>query len=137
MTFQSVHGIDQPTHVAAVGPITGAGLETQSDQDTPTGEVVRFTWHLRDGTVTADAIEQYNFTPDYRSCTAKATGTGTWTIISGTGAYTGASGSGTFTDDGSFVGARDGHGVCNPNVEPMLSVFVLRGSGTAAVGGSA
>jgi hypothetical protein len=137
MTFQTFRGTDQPTRVAAAGPISGAGIETQTDQDTPTGEMVVFTWHLPEGTVTADAVEQYDFTPDYRSCTAKATGTGTWTIVSGTGAYTGAAGSGTFVDHGRFVGARDSHGSCDPNAEPVLSTFLLRGSGTVSLGASA
>jgi hypothetical protein len=137
MTFQTIHGLDQPTRVAAVGPITGAGIETQTDQDTPSGEVVEFTWHFAAGTVTADAVEQYNFVPDYQSCTAKASGSGTWTIVSGTGAYAGAAGAGTFSDRGSFVGDRDSHGACDPNAEPALSTFVLRGAGSVSLGASA
>jgi hypothetical protein len=137
MTFQTIRGVDQPTLVAATGPITGVGVETQTEQDTSNGEFVEFTWHLSAGTVTADAVEQYTFVPDYRSCTAKATGTGSWTIVGGTGEYVGATGSGTFTDQGTFVGARDSHGACDPNAEPSLSAFVLRGVGAVSLGASA
>lgn len=137
MTFHTVHGVDRPTRVAATGPISGAGVETQTDQETSDGETVEFTLYLPDGTVTADAAEQYDFIPDYASCTAKATGTGTWTIVSGTGAYTHATGSGTFTDNGSLVGARDSRGRCDANAEPILSTFVLRATGTADLGASA
>jgi hypothetical protein len=137
MNFQTVNGVDAPTHVTAAGPISGTGIETQTDEQTQTGEVVQFTWHFSDGTVTADAVEQYNFVPDYKSCTAKAVGTGTWTVMGGTGAYAGAQGNGTFTDHGSFVGARDVHGACDPNAEPTLSNFTLRGIGSASFGASA
>jgi hypothetical protein len=134
MNFKTVRGVDAPTHVTASGPITGTGTETQTDQDTPDGETVVFTWHFVDGTVTAEANEQYTFTPDYTSCTAKATGVGTWTIVSGTGHYRHAQGSGTFHDAGRFVGERDANGACDPNAEPARSEFTLRGSGTVTIG---
>lgn len=137
MTFETVKGVDRPTHIAAVGPITGAGTETQTTQETETAELVEFTWHLTGGTVTADAVEQYDMVPNYEACTAKATGTGTWTIVSGTGVFAGARGAGTFIDHGRFVGARDGRGRCQPEAEPVLSVFILRGAGRVSLGGRA
>lgn len=137
MAFLTVQGVDRPTTVAATGPISAVGTETQTDRDTAGGEIVVFTWHLARGTVTAHAVEQYHFVPNYRTCTAKATGTGTWTIVDGTGAYANAAGSGTFTAQGSFVGARDSQGRCDPNAEPVLSAFVLRGTGTASLGAGA
>lgn len=135
MTFQTFDGVDQPTRVSATGPVQGAGVETQTDVDTPDGERVDFTWHLRDGEVHLQAVEDYAMSFDPQACTAKATGTGTWVITGGTGAYTGASGTGTFTDHGSFTGARD-HGVCegpDSNTAPRTSVFTLQGTGTAAL----
>ena len=135
MTFQTFDGLDRPTHVSATGPVQGAGLETQTDIDTPDGETVAFTWHLRGGDVSLIADEDYAMTFDLQACTAKATGTGTWTIVGGTGAYAGASGSGTFTDHGSFTGARD-HGVCEgpeSTTPPKTSVFTLTGSGSAVL----
>lgn len=136
MTFHTFDGIDRTTRVAAVGPVQGAGIETQSDLDAPGGEVVTFTWHLAGGDVQLQAVEDYSITFDLVACTAKATGTGTWTITGGTDAYASAEGSGTFTDHGSFTGARD-HGVCegpDSPVPPRTSVFTLTGSGTAALG---
>lgn len=133
MTFQTFNGVDQPTRVSATGPLQGAGVETQTDVDTPTGEVVDFTWHLSDGEVHLQAREDYAMSVDLQACTAKATGTGTWVITGGTGPYTNATGSGTFTNHGSFTGSRD-HGVCDPTATPKTSIFTLRGTGTAALG---
>jgi hypothetical protein len=136
MTFQTFNGVDQPTRVSATGPVQGAGVETQTDVDTPDGETVAFTWHLRDGDVYLQATEDYAMSFDPQACTAKATGTGTWVITGGTGPYTNATGTGTFTDHGSFTGARD-HGVCqgpDSNTQPKTSVFTLQGTGTAALG---
>jgi hypothetical protein len=133
MTFQTFNGVDQPTRVSAAGPVQGAGVETQTDVDTPAGETVIFTWHLRDGDVYLRAEEDYAMSVDLQSCTAKATGTGTWVITGGTGPYTNATGTGTFTDHGSFSGARD-HGVCDVSAAPRTSVFTLQGAGTAALG---
>lgn len=136
MTFQTFDGVDRPTRVSATGVVKGAGVETQTDVDTPGGEKVAFTWHLRDGDVYLLAAEDYRITFDLQSCTAKATGTGTWTITGGTGIYTNATGTGTFTDHGSFTGARD-RGVCqgpDSNTPPKTSVFTLTGTGTALLG---
>lgn len=77
MTFQTFNGVDQPTRVSATGPVQGAGVETQTDVDTPTGEAVNFTWHLRDGDVYLQATEDYTMSFDFQACTAKATGIGT------------------------------------------------------------
>lgn len=133
MTFHTFDGVDQPTRVSAAGPIQGAGTETQTDVDTPNGEYVAFTWHLRAGDVYLVASEDYTMTFDVPACTAKALGSGTWTITGGTGDYAGATGSGTFTDHGSFTGARD-HGVCegpDSTTPPKTAVFTLTGTGTA------
>lgn len=134
MTFQTFDGTDQPTHVSATGPLRGAGIETQSDVDTPDGEYVVFTWHLQAGDVYLEASEDYSMTFDVRACTAKASGSGSWRITGGTGAYADATGSGTFTDHGSFTGARD-NGDCegpDSNTPPKTSVFTLTGTGVAA-----
>lgn len=133
MTFQSFNDIDQPTRVAATGPVQGSGTETQTDQDIPGGEAVTFTWHFAGGTVSGEAVESYSFAPDLTSCTAKSASTGTWRITGGTGAYAGAAGSGTFTSRGSFTGARDPNGACDPAAAPKTSVSTVRGAGTAAV----
>jgi hypothetical protein len=135
-TFQTLKGVDQPVRVAATGPVQGAGVATQTEKDTPTGEVVHFTWHFAHGTVTLEAIEDFSLDFDPTSCTAKATGTGTWTIIDGTGAYTGASGNGTFTDHGSLTGSRDASGACqgpDSGGAPKTAIFTLRGHGTASL----
>lgn len=134
LNFQTIGGIDRTTHVTATGPISGSGYETQTEIETPTGEIVEFTLHFADGTVTAQSVEDYHFMPNYRSCTAQATGTGTWNIVSGTGAFEGAQGGGTFSDSGHFVGNRDAHGVCDTEVEPALAVFLLQATGTVSLG---
>jgi len=137
MTFQTFDGVDQPARVSATGPVQGAGVETQTDVETPDGETVDFTWHLRDGDVYLQAVEDYSMSFDPQACTAKATGTGTWVITGGTGVYANASGAGTFADRGSFTGARD-HGVCegpDSNTPPKTSVFILRGAGTSTLSG--
>jgi hypothetical protein len=113
--------------------VEGAGVETQIDVDTPTGETVAFTWHLRDGAVYLQAVENYTMTLDLQACTAKATGVGTWVVTGGTGPYSHATGSGTFTDSGNFTGVRN-HGTCDPNQLPRISVFTLQGTGTADLG---
>ena len=132
MTFQTFNGVDQPTRVSATGPVQGAGVETQTDVDTPTGEAVNFTWHLRDGDVYLQATEDYTMSFDFQACTAKATGIGTWVITGGTGPYTNATGAGTFSDQGNFTGTRD-HGACDTNAVPKTSVFTLQGTGTAGL----
>jgi hypothetical protein len=134
MTFHTFDGVDQPTHVSATGPIQGAGVETQTETQTPQGELVSFTWHLRNGDVNLEAVEDYSMTVDLQACTAKATGTGSWVITGGTGDFVNASGSGTFSDHGQFTGARD-HGSCDIEAMPRTSVFTLAGSGTASLGG--
>jgi hypothetical protein len=136
MTFKTFNGVDHPVHVRATGPIAGRGTETQTDTETPTGEVVDFTWHLRRGTVTAHALEHQTLTFNPAACTAKTVGTGTWTITSATGDYTGATGSGTFSTHGSITGARDANGNCQgpDGTAPPKSVIVsLTGIGTAAL----
>jgi hypothetical protein len=135
MTSVSLNGVDRPTRVVALGPIHGSGLETQVEQDTETGAIVHSIWHFAHGTVTSDAVENYSLDFDPTTCTARAIGTGTWTITGGTGAYAGARGHGTFTDRGVLVGARDGHGQCqgpDSNVPPRITVSILFGAGTAA-----
>lgn len=135
MTFQTFDGVDQPTRVAATGPARGAGVETQTDVETADGEIVDVTWHFRDGDVYLQAVEDYSMSFDFRACTAKATGTGTWVITGGTGVYANLSGAGTFADHGSFTGARD-HGVCegpDSNTPPKTSVFTLQGTGSATL----
>jgi hypothetical protein len=136
MTSQTLNGIDLPSHVSATGPIRGAGTETQTYIDTADGETVQFTWHFPAGNVTGDAIEDYALSFDPTSCTAQATGTGTWTITGGTGAYAGATGSGSFADRGTLVGARDRNGACqgpDSGVEPKIAASILRGTGSASL----
>ena len=135
-TSLSRGGHDLPSLVSATGPIRGVGTETQTYVDTPDGEAVQFTWHFRTGTVTGVAVEDYDLSFDPISCTAKATGTGTWTITGGTGAYAGATGSGTFVEHGNLVGARDRNGVCqgpDSGVTPKLSASNLHGTGNASL----
>ncbi|HEX2893402.1 MAG TPA: hypothetical protein VHO29_05305 [Marmoricola sp.] len=134
MTSPTVHSVEHPIRITAVGPISGSGVLTQTEEQTPTGEVVHFTWHFQTGTVTGDAVEEYGITFDPTACTAKATSTGTWTLTGGTGSYTGASGHGTFHGHATLVGSRDSRGQClgpETNVEPKVAIAVLKGTGEA------
>ena len=128
MTFQTFDGLDRPTHVSATGPVQGAGLETQTDVETPDGEVVAFTWHLRGGDVFLVADEDYSMTFDVQACTAKATGTGTWTITGGTGAYAGASGSGG-SSGGSGLGPLAATGAGGAVTYGVLSALMITAGG--------
>jgi hypothetical protein len=133
MNFKTFNGVDQLTHVSASGPIAGSGWSSQTETPTPVGETVQLTWHLPGGDVFIQVDETFSMTPDPTSCTAKAVGTGTWTITAGTDAYATASGSGTFEDHGSYVGTRDAHGVCDMQAEPKSAIFTVRGDGSAAI----
>lgn len=135
MTSPTVHGSEHPTRITATGPITGSGTLTQTEEQTPTGEVVHFTWHFGQGTVTGDAVEDYAMDLDQTSCTAKATSTGTWTLTGGTGRYAGATGHGTFEGHATLVGSRDDRGHClgpETGVEPKVAIAVLTGTGEAS-----
>jgi hypothetical protein len=135
MTSPTVHAVEHPIRISAVGPITGSGVLTQTEEETPTGEVVHFTWRFRDGTVTGDAVEDYEIAFDPVACTAKATSTGSWTLTGGTGRYAGASGAGTFGGHATLVGSRDARGRClgpDTNVEPKVAIAVLKGTGEAS-----
>ena len=134
MTSPTVHAVEHPIRITAVGPISGSGILTQTEEETPTGEVVHFTWHFDRGTVTGDAVEDYGLSFDLTACTAEATSAGTWTLTGGTGDYKGASGRGTFSGHATLVGSRDSAGRClgpETNVEPKVAIAVLKGAGEA------
>jgi hypothetical protein len=134
MNFATIHASDHTVRVTATGPVQGAGYETQTEEETPSGEVVHFTWHFATGSVTGDANEVYDLAFDPTACTAKATSTGAWTLTGGTGAYAGVSGHGTFSGHATLVGTRDERGRClgpESNAEPKVAIATLRGAGEA------
>jgi hypothetical protein len=130
----SVRGKDAPIVVQAAGPIRGLGIETQTEKNTANGQINYATLHLPNGTVRLVAPEKFVWRPDFRSCSATASGGGTFTITGGTGAYRRASGKGTFTSNGVMIGARDSHGNCLAKTQPTINYVTVTLIGTAATG---
>lgn len=136
MTMHSRDGADSPTHVTATGPVQGTGTETQTYLGrSPEGyTLIRFTLHLPDGTLTADAVEDHTLSFDPRSCTATGYGTGTWDVVEGTGAYAGATGGGTFEATSRIVGQRDERGECvGRRQSPRVVETTLKAVGSVAL----
>ena len=112
LSFLTIGGKDEPVHVSARGPISGVGTETQTQRETPEGQVNYVTLHFKDGTVSLVAREKYGVRLNRRACTGTPTGDGTFTITGGTGAYQGASGKGTLTVGGLVMAQRTKTGRC-------------------------
>jgi hypothetical protein len=104
--------------------VSGIGSETQTERRTRAGEINNVTLHLKDGTLHLVAPERFAWRPDLASCSASATGGGTWKIVGGTGAYRTTSGHGTFTTRGVLLGARDAHGACLGEKAPPVVNYV-------------
>ena len=80
------------------------------------------TLHFAKGTLTI-SINETSFAahPNYRTCTAKETGGGTFTITTGTGSFHGATGAGTFNRHSTMFGTRTPNGACaNKNTPPKV-----------------
>lgn len=129
----SVRGKDVPVVVQAAGPISGLGTETQTEKNTSNGQVNYAVLRFANGTVRFVAPEKFAWKPDFRTCSATASGGGTFTITGGTGAYRGATGKGTFTSHGVMIGARDPHGNCLPKAQPTVNYVTVTLVGKAAI----
>lgn len=129
----NAHGRDVPVAVRASGAINAVGTETQTEKEMPAGQLNRVTLHFATGTVRLVAPERFAWKPDVRSCSATATGDGTFTITGGTGAYRGATGKGTFTSDGVALGARSSKGACLAKAMPAANYVIVSLKGTIAV----
>jgi hypothetical protein len=132
----NVRGKDVPMAVEAAGQINGIGTETQTDKDTPGGQTNHATLHFAGGTLRLVAPEQFDWKANLRTCSATASGGGTFTIEGGTGAYRGATGKGTFTAHGVLIGARSKSGTClGENAPPAANYVTVTAVGTIALRG--
>jgi hypothetical protein len=130
----NVRGKDVPMAVEAAGQINGIGTETQTDKDTPGGQTNYATLHFARGTLRLLAPEQFDWKANLRTCTATASGGGTFTIEGGTGAYRGATGKGTFTAHGILIGARGKSGAClGESAPPAANYVTVTAVGTIAL----
>lgn len=130
----SVRGKDVPVVVQAAGPISGLGTETQTEKNTSNGQVNYAMLRFANGTVRFVAPETFAWKPDFRTCSATASGGGTFRITGGTGAYRGATGKGTFTSHGVMIGARDSHGNCLSKAQPTVNYVTVTLAGKAEIG---
>jgi hypothetical protein len=129
----NTHGSDLPVAVRATGTIDAVGTETQTDTAMPGGQVNRVTLHFPKGTIRLVAPERFAWKPDYPSCSAIATGGGTFTITGGTGAYRNATGKGTFTSHGVALGAHSKDGACLAKAQPAANYVVVTMIGTVSM----
>jgi hypothetical protein len=110
LSGETIQGIDKTIRVVAAGPISGTG--TVSAPNTAS-RLDRLTLHLAKGSVFLVVAEKTVAAhPDYRTCTAKINGDGTFTITGGTRAFQGARGSGTFSRQSTLIGGRGASGKC-------------------------
>lgn len=136
LMFTTQDGVDQPARVIAKGPIAGAGIETQTEEEIGDQQISYAVMHLPDGAVSAVFRENFAWSINLRACMARGTGGGTFTITGGTPAYAGASGEGTFVDRGTLIGARDRAGHClgpDSPVPPKLIRVRVDATGHASV----
>ncbi len=120
----NVGGKDVPMAVEAAGRIKGIGTETQTEKDTSGGQINYATLHFARGTLRLVAPEQFDWKANLRTCSATASGGGTFTIEGGTGAYRGVTGKGTFTAHGILIGARSRSGKCLGEKAPPAANYV-------------
>jgi hypothetical protein len=130
----NVRGKDVPMVVEAAGRIKGIGTETQTDRDNSRGQINYATLRFASGTLRLVAPEQFDRKADLRTCSATASGGGTFTIEGGTGAYRGATGKAAFTAHGVLIGARSGSGKClGENAPPAANYVTVTLVGTVAL----
>lgn len=127
----NVRGSDAPVVVEASGAINGLGSETQTEQETAGGQTNDVTLHLAGGTIRLRAPERFAWKPNLASCSATASGGGSWTITGGSGAYRHLAGHGTFTSNGVLLGARNAKGAClGEKAPPAVNYVTVTLTGT-------
>lgn len=134
LSFLTVGGTDEPVYVSARGPISGVGTVTQTERETPEGQVNYVTLRLQDGTVRLVARERYGVRLNRRACTGTPWGDGTFEITGGTRAYRGASGQGTLSVGGLVMAQRTATGRCLGERTPRArTVFFVKVTMTGRV----
>jgi hypothetical protein len=122
-----------PGQVAAVGPVTGIGSETETDG--PSGDTLA-TLTFAVGQVHVDIAGHRRVSFDPRTCIARPTESGTFTLTGGSGPYAGVTGGGTFSAEGVSIGRRGAQGQCEgpgSGVAPLMSVFVAQLAGNTRI----
>jgi hypothetical protein len=127
-SFLTIGGVDKPTFVVAHGPIAGVATATQTEKQKNGAQVNYVVLRFERGTVRMTAVEpRFGFTPNAKSCTARASGGGTWTITGGTGPYAALTGKGTFSTGGTAFIQRSATGACRGEKTPVKeTVFYVR-----------
>lgn len=127
----NARGTDAPVVVEAIGPISGIGSETQTDTQSKQGEVNRVTLRFKGGTISLLAPETFAWKPNLSTCSAVATGHGTWKITKATGVYAGVNGHGDFKVHGVLLGARNRAGSClGERAQPLVNYVTVVLTGT-------
>jgi hypothetical protein len=127
------HGRDLPVAVRASGAVEAVGTETQTETDAAGGQVNHVTLHFPNGTIRLVAPERFAWKLDFRSCSATASGGGTFTITGGTGAYRDATGKGAFVSRGVALGARSADGACLAKAQPAANYVIVTMTGTISL----
>ncbi len=127
---------DAPGRVIAVGPVTGTGVtELLNHDDGPDGTFTDvYSLKLSSGSIVFTQTGTEDFPFDAASCSATASGQGTFTLSGGSGAFAGVTGSGRFTQRGKIIGSRSSTGAClgpDSGAAPAALVVIEDAVGTA------
>jgi hypothetical protein len=126
-TFVYIGNGDTAT-VAGAGPIQGSGGSVVLTDDGQGNGIDKVTF--KKGTFFVDH-QDTSTTRSFneKTCIARFSGTGTYTLSGDTGAYAGATGSGTYSYRGTFFGTRTATG-CSDN---GTVITVVKATGTTTL----
>jgi hypothetical protein len=128
-TFTFVYiGDGNTATVAATGPIQGTGAAVVLSDDGEGHGVDKVTF--KKGTYVVDHTDSSsNGSFNERTCVARFSGTGDYTLGSGTGAYQGVSGTGTYSYRGTFFGHQTADGCSDDGTV----ITLVRATGTTTL----
>ena len=110
-----------PGTVIALGPLHGAGIETNTRHQVPLGQPFVVTFSFSHGDLYLQAIPgppQINANPV--SCVTRITLNSRTVVTGGTGAYAGATGTGSGTSNVTQIRGRADDGTCLPLMSPPI-----------------
>ena len=119
---------DGPATVVATGPVSGVGIDDESD----TGEAAEFVFgggHIS----VLHPPETDDFRLNEHTCVAVDRFTGTYSLVGGTGAYAGIRGAGTYRGKSILAFSRRPEGSCAVDDLPVMSFFLVRAVGTTTL----
>jgi hypothetical protein len=135
LSATTIRGVDKPIHVVAAGPISGIGTLAAPKH---ASRHERLTIHFAKGSVSLLVAETFFAAhPNFRTCSAKMVGRGTFKITGGSGSFHGATGKGTFNRHSTMIGERSPSGACAGKNTPPKAVYTtsaLVGKATLATG---